>query len=70
MLELVGNPEDRVSCEVGDCERKHIECYVMSAPIAQWLERQPSNPAVVRSSPERDGHICACHMGSTVPSGK
>ena len=26
---------------------------VSSAPIAQWLERRPSNPAVMRSSPVR-----------------
>ena len=27
--------------------------YKMSASIAQWLERHPSNPAVMRSSPGR-----------------
>ena len=41
-----------------------------TAPIAQWLERRPSNPAVVRSNLGGDGHICACHMGSIVPPGK
>ena len=34
----------------------------ISASIAQWLERRPSIPAVVRSSPGWSGHICACHV--------
>ena len=30
--------------------------------ITQRQERRPSNPADVRSSHGRGGHVCACHV--------
>ena len=42
--------------------------FYVSASKAQWLERQPSNPAVMGSSPGGDGHICACHVKVKIAS--
>ena len=39
-----------------------------SASISKWLERRQSNPAVMGSSPGRDGQICACHVEVKITS--
>ena len=33
-----------------------------------WLERRPSNPAVVGSSPGENGQTCACHVKAMIIS--